>query len=122
VQPRLGRMVGGDPARVEEAQRELAHGNRWPVVGMIAVLWLTGLGLVLRGGDVWWWAGVLAKVALLAAATGLFWWVSWRGWPRRVFALPDELPALQRRFRTVAIAMFGLVGAAFVIGMVLGNG
>ena len=25
-------------------------------------------------------------------ASALFWWVSWRGWPRRVFALPDELP------------------------------
>lgn len=119
VQPRLGRMVGGDPARIEEAQRELAHGNRWPVVGMIAGLWLTGLGMALDGGDAWWWAGVAAKAALLAAATGLFWWVSWRGWPRRVFALPDELPALQRRFRTVAIAMFGLVATAFTIGVLV---
>lgn len=120
VQPRLGRMVGGDPSRVEDAQRELAHGNRWPVVGMISVLWLTGIALVvIDAGGGWWWAGVAVKAVLLAAATGLFWWISWRGWPRRVFALPDELPGLQRRFRMVALTMFGLVGAGFVAGVLI---
>jgi hypothetical protein len=125
VQPRLAGMLGttggDDPARVEDAQRELAQGNRWPVVGLIAVLWLTGIGLVLvDAGDGWWWAGVALKAALLAAATALFWWVSWRGWPRRVFALPDELPGLQRRFRAVALTMLGLIGTAFVAGVMLG--
>jgi hypothetical protein len=43
--------------------------------------------------------------------------VSWRAWPRRVFALPEELPALQREFRIVAIAMFCLVATAFAIGV-----
>jgi Flp pilus assembly protein TadB len=119
VQPRLPRMLG-DEAAVEDAQRVLAHGNRWPVVAIISVLWLTGIGLVLTGdGTGWWWAGVALKAVLLAAATGLFWWVSWRGWPRRVFALPAELPGLQRRFRLVALGMFALVGAAFAAGMLL---
>lgn len=129
VQPRLGRMVGTDPTRVEDAQRELAQGNRWPVTGLITVLWLSGIGLTVlgagdgsggfagSGGSGWWWAAVGAKAGLLAAATALFWWVSWRGWPRRVFALPDELPALQRRFRAVALAMFALVGTAFAVGV-----
>lgn len=135
VQPRLARMLG-DPARVEDAQRELARGNRWPVLGLIAVLWLTGIGLagveLAAGGDGgaggvggiggWWWVAVAGKAALLAAASGLFWWVSWRAWPRRVFALPDELPALQRRFRGVALAMLALVGAGFVLGAVTGSG
>jgi Flp pilus assembly protein TadB len=122
VQPRLPRMLG-DEAAVEDAQRVLAHGNRWPVVAIISALWLTGAGLVLTGdGAGWWWAGVGLKAVLLAAATGLFWWVSWRGWPRRVFALPSELPGLQRRFRLVAITMFGLVGAAFAAGTLLTAG
>jgi Flp pilus assembly protein TadB len=128
VQPRLPRLIGGmvgagppDPQRVEDAQRELAQGNRWPVVGLIAVLWLTGIGLVLAApGETWqWWAGVAVKAGLLVSATGLFWWVSWRGWPRRVFALPAELPGLQRRFRRVAVAMLTLVGAAFAAGILL---
>jgi hypothetical protein len=54
---------------------------------------------------------------LLVAASVLFWWVSWRGWPRRLFALPAELPAEQIRFRRVALAMTGLVGAAFLLGV-----
>jgi hypothetical protein len=120
VQPRLAAMFDADPVRIEDAHRELAQGNRWPVVAMIGLLWLTGIGLVLvsaGGAERWWWAGVGLKAALLAAATGVFWWVSWRAWPRRVFALPAELPALQQRFRLAALSMFGLVGMAFVVGL-----
>ncbi|WP_117214734.1 hypothetical protein [Allorhizocola rhizosphaerae] len=117
VQPRLSRLAGGDAVRVEELHRELAQGNRRPVVGLIATLWVTGIALV---RDVTPLLGV--KAGALAVATALFWWVSWRAWPRRVFALPAELPALQRRFRTVAVLMFALVGLAFAAGVVTGSG
>lgn len=110
VQPKLAAMVGGD---TEDAQRILAHGNRWRVLGLIAALWGTGIALaVTQSAPV---EATIAKAVLLAAASALFWWVSWRGWPRRVFALPDELPALQRRFRAAALAMLALVGAAFAL-------
>jgi hypothetical protein len=108
VQPKLAAMVGGD---TEDAQRILAHGNRWRVVALITVLWITGIALAIRDPS----AAAAIKAVLLAAATALFWWISWRAWPRRVFALPAEIPALQRQFRAVALAMFALVGAAFVI-------
>jgi hypothetical protein len=122
VQPRLARALG-DPVRAEDVYRELAAGNRWRVVGLIAVLALTGVGLVLvrdvyAGRSTAWWLAVAAKAALVAAASVLFWWVSWRGWPRRVFALPAEIPGEQARFRRVALVMAGLVGAAFVLGIV----
>ena len=122
VQPRLAGLFR-DPAGVERAHQHLAAGNRWPVAGMISALWLSGAGLVALGGggaELGWWIGVTVKTALLAAATGLFWWVSWRAWPRRVFALPDELPGLRRRFRAAALVMLGLVGAAFAAGPLLG--
>ena len=109
VQPKLARMVG--PDNVEDAQRTLAHGNRRPVVAMITVLWVTGIALAWKEPS----AAGAVKGILLAAATALFWWVSWRGWPRRVFALKAELPALQRQFRAAAFAMFALVGAAFAV-------
>lgn len=112
VQPRLPRMVSAD--RVEDAQRELAAGNRWPVVGLIGVLWISG-GVLALGS---WGLFALVKALLLGAASALFWWVSWRAWPRRVFALPDELPALQRQFRQVALLMLALVGAAFGLSMI----
>ena len=119
VQPRLGRALA-DPVRVEDVYRELAAGNRWRVVGLIAVLALTGVGLVLvyDGRSAVWWLAVAAKLGLLVAASALFWWVSWCGWPRRVFALPAEIPAEQARFRRVALVMAGTVGAAFVLGVV----
>jgi Flp pilus assembly protein TadB len=119
VQPRIARAVP-DPTRAEEIYRELAAGNRWPVVGMLGGLALTGAGLVwLAGGrSSAWWAAIVAKALLWLAAAGLFWWVSWRGWPRRVFALPEELPAQQARFRRVALALTALVGLAFALGVV----
>jgi Flp pilus assembly protein TadB len=122
VQPRLARVLR-DPARVEDVYRELAAGNRWRVAGLIGVLGLSGLALVATAAatdrPVWWWAVVAAKIALWAGAAGLFWWVSWRGWPRRVFALPDELPAVQRRFRSVALTLLVVVATAFVLGVAL---
>lgn len=57
------------------------------------------------------------KAGLLAVTTASFWYVSWRHWPRRVFALPDERPALRRQLRTLAWTMTVLIGAAFVIGV-----
>jgi hypothetical protein len=118
VQPRIARVVP-DPARAEEFYRELGAGNRWRVIGLIGALFVTGVGLIIvqSGQSLGWWLAVGLKAALLVAASGLFWWVSWRGWPRRVFALPAELPALQGRFRRVALAMTALVGLSFVLGV-----
>ena len=118
VGPRVARVLP-DPVRAEDLYRELGAGNRWRVVGLIATLAASGVVLlfVQSGHSYGWWIAVVAKVVLLAAASVLFWWVSWRGWPRRVFALPSELPAEQARFRKVAIAMTGLVGCAFVLGV-----
>ncbi len=118
VQPRIGRLFP-EPAKAEDVYRELAAGNRWRVVAMIAFLGLSGAALVLTDSEKTptWWALMVAKVALLLTAAACFWWVSWRGWPMRVFALPAELPPLQRRFRRIAIAMTALVGAGFALGV-----
>ena len=134
VQPRIaracervtepGRQALPDPERAEELYRELAAGNRWPVVALISVLALSGVGLVIvhDGRSDGWWLLVGLKALLLVAAAGLFWWVSWRGWPRRIFALPEELPAEQARFRRVALVMASVVGLAFLAGVVLAHG
>jgi hypothetical protein len=129
VQPKLARMVAVDTSaaedaeRAEDAQRILAHGNRWPVTGLIGLLWASGIALAALAPErsAGWWFVLAGKAALLAGATALFWWISWRGWPRRVFALPAELPGLRRRFRLIALSMFGLVGAAYALGVAAGH-
>jgi hypothetical protein len=118
VQPRIARVLP-DPVRAEELYRELGAGNRWPVIGIIGALALSGAGLVIvhNRQSYGWWLMVGAKALLLLVVSGLFWWISWRGWPRRVFALPAELPAEQARFRRVALAMTALVATAFILGV-----
>jgi hypothetical protein len=123
VTPRVPRVLP-DPVRAEELYREFGAGNRWRVIALIAVLAASGAGLAIvqSGHSMAWWLLVSTKVALLAGASALFWWVSWRGWPRRVFALPAEIPAEQARFRRVALAMAGLVGLAFGLGVLVSHG
>jgi len=118
VQPRIARVLR-DPEQAEDLYRELGAGNRWRVIGLIGLIGVAGAGLVAVDPEdgAGWWVVIAVKAVLWLAASGLFWWVSWRGWPRRVFALPEELPGQQRRFRLVALALLGLVGTAAVLGV-----
>ena len=117
VQPRSQRFIE-DERRREAFAVELAAGARRPVLGVIALLAGSGAALVAleAAPGSGWWLIVGAKVALLAAAAALFWHVSWRLWPRRLFATPEELPALRGRFRGVAWALLALVGLEIVLG------
>ena len=56
------------------------------------------------------------KVAGLCAAAGLFAHVSWRLWPARLFAGPDELETYRRRFMRSAAALTAIVALEFVLG------
>jgi putative copper export protein len=120
VQPRAARLLGAD--RYEELAAVLASGARWSVLGMAAVLTLSGTGLVgaaYSGRDPSgpWLAIVAAKAVLLVAALAVFSHVSWVLWPRRLFALPEELPAMYRAFRRAAYTLLTLVGAECVLGV-----
>jgi hypothetical protein len=126
VQPRATEYFG-TPERYEPFAATLAAGARWKVVGMAAALALSGGGLVAvqvaRAEDpsALWIALVVAKGLLLLAAVALFAHVSWRLWPRRIFASRAELPAVQLHFRTIALMLTAIVGLAFVLGAVAGS-
>ena len=111
VQPRVERFFR-DHERREEFLLTLAHGNRRPVVALIAALLLTDLAVLLGRPEVRLGYGMALVLYLLAGA--LFVHASWRHWPTRVFALPDELLGFQRRLRQLAWIMLGFVGAAFL--------
>ncbi len=121
LQPRLRRYFG-DRMQAEEFATFVAAGARWKVIAMMGVLAASGAALM--GIEGWrhpagWWVALVAKVALLVVAATFFGWVSWRLWPARVFALPAEVPKWQRRFDLVGATLIGLVGAEFVLGVVL---
>ncbi len=123
LHPRASRFFGSDERGFEELMITLAAGARWKVLGACALLAASGAGLavlpwVRQGAPGSLWAGlVLAKTVLFVATVGVFVHVSWRMWPARLFAIPPEVPAHQRRFRRVAVALLGLVGAQIVLGV-----
>jgi hypothetical protein len=119
VQPRAARFFGRRPDERERFAVELAAGARRPVLAAIALLAVSGVGLVLAedaGRGAGWWVLVGAKAAALAAAALLFAHVSWRLWPARVFATPAELPGLRERFARAASVLTALVTIGIVLG------
>jgi hypothetical protein len=127
VQPRAARFFAGDDDAYERWVVTLATGNRWRVLTLVAGIALSGVGLVLLGGGgagaagntAAWYAAMLAKTMLLAAAVGVFSYVSWWHWPRRVFATKAELPALRRVLRRCAYTLAACVAAAMVLGFAI---
>ncbi|MEU4193006.1 hypothetical protein AB0E69_13995 [Kribbella sp. NPDC026611] len=115
VQPKLKRYFGEDRDGREALTAVIASGNRWKVVGLIAAIAVSGGGLLAIRDDHWWIHAI--KGILLLTATGIFWYVSWRHWPQRVFATAAELPALQRRLMVLATTMLALAGTAFALGV-----
>jgi Flp pilus assembly protein TadB len=115
VQPKLQGFFGPDEDGREALTAVIASGNRWKVLGLVAVTAATGLALLWLVDTHWWIHAI--KATLLLIATGIFWFVSWRHWPRRIFATAAERPALQRQLRMLATTMLGLAGTAFALGV-----
>jgi Flp pilus assembly protein TadB len=115
VQPRLKKFFGPAEDDREALTAVIASGNRWKVLGLIAVIAASGLVLFLLDTAHWWLH--LTKAILLLSATVIFWYVSWRHWPRRVFATPTERPHLQRQLLTLATIMLTLAATAVALGV-----
>ena len=85
------------------------------------VLVVTGLAVaVFSGGLVA--IGYAVVLLLHAAASDIFWYVSWRHWPARIFAVSEELPGFQRELHVLATAMLLLVAVAFLVALVFSVG
>ncbi len=121
VQPRSARFFRDDD-QLEEFLTVLAHGNRWRVLAMAGVLIASATAIIVACP----WAGARVvygiALALDVAATAVFLHVSWRHWPARVFALPEERPDFRRRLLVSARAIWLLVGAGFVLTLVASVG
>ena len=119
VQPRTARFLDDERQR-EAFATELAAGARRPVLILVAVLALSGAGLVAteagNGQTAAWWSLIAAKAVLLGAALALFARVSWRVWPQRLFSTGDERPAIRARLRRIAWTLLGLVLGEVLLG------
>jgi Flp pilus assembly protein TadB len=120
VQPKVAAFLPDTEAR-EPFLVLLAHGNRWKVVGLVAALIATGLGVaVLSDGLVV--IGYAVALLLYAEAATIFWYVSWRHWPARIFAVSEELPGFQRQLHMLATTMLALVAVAFLVALTVSVG
>jgi uncharacterized membrane protein len=124
VRPRAASFFR-DEDDLEDFTIVLAAGARTTVLALMAALAASGAGLTVleltRADAVRraWLGLVVLKIASLLVALGLFVYVSWRLWPARARAhalRSPELPALQARFRLVALALTALVTAGLILG------
>jgi Flp pilus assembly protein TadB len=115
VQPKLKKFFAGAEDDREALIAVIASGNRWKVLGLIAVIAISGLVLFALDDRHWWLHAV--KAILLLTATVIFWYVSWRHWPRRIFATTAERPGMQRQLMVLASVMLALAGTAFALGV-----
>jgi hypothetical protein len=117
VDPRALRFFAGGAA-YERFSLDLAHGMRYVVLAALLTCGLSGFVLI---GLRWspsegWLALVAGKAGLWAVGLGLFAYISWVFWPRRVFAGPAEWPAVRRQGRALALVMIGIAGLGIVLG------
>lgn len=123
LHPRAGAYFRGqDPEAFETFIATLAQGARWKVLGAFVLVFASGVGLVLlhrpASAPTTWLGLIAAKLILFLAALAVFCYASWRLWPARIFATPEEVPIHQRRFRVVGLLMTTLVGLNFALGVV----
>ena len=114
-----------DPRYYEDFVSELANGTRWIILGLLGAIIPTWVATVLirmsdgPGPGVLWFSLVVVKSLFLVSAVSSFSYLSWHVWPLRIFALPEELPGVRRRFLRISFIVMVSLGAALAIGVVV---
>jgi uncharacterized membrane protein len=120
LHPRGKKFFGDDDEKLENLVATLAQGARWKVLSGLALIAVTGLAtipLAQSRSTEHWNAIIAAKAILWLLAVAIFCRVSWRLWPARIFAAPQDLPKVRQQFRASAIALIGIAAAAMVLGV-----
>jgi hypothetical protein len=105
-------------AEFERFSLDLAHGMRYVVLAALLTCGLSGFMLVLlrwNSADSW-FTLMAGKVTIWVIAFVLFAYISWVFWPRRVFAVGDELSRVRRRGLVLALVMIAIAGLGIVLG------
>lgn len=115
-------MRAREPGVWEVFVTEMVNGVRYIVLGTMAVIFPSWVALVVlrmaaQGTDPLWLSLVAVKSVLLVGVVLLFVYVSWHLWPLRIFALPEELPPIDRRFLTASQGLVLALGGALAVGV-----
>ncbi len=120
VQPRAQRFFG--LARpFEEFAAILAAGARWKVLTGCGLIAATGIGLLffLRTPMTDLARRLLmAKTFFFGLSIIIFCFISWKLWPARLMASPNEVPRFQKQFRTLAALLILLVTLSFLSAII----
>jgi putative copper export protein len=117
VEPKARKFLG-DTADYERFSLTLADGMRPVVLAALLTCGLSGFALV---GLRWnlsdaWLTLIAGKVVLWIIALGVFAYVSWVYWPRRVFATAGEWAGVRRQGFLISLAMIAVAGLGIVLG------
>lgn len=116
-------MRAREPQVWENFVTEMVHGVRWIVMGTTAVILPTWIALIVlhaatQGADPLWLTLVIVKSLVLIGVMLLFVYMSYHLWPLRIFALPEEIPSLDKRFMATSQGLVSTLGAAIILGVV----
>ena len=121
LHPRARKFFGRDDEKFEDFVATISQGARWKVLSGLGLIAVTGIGLIPLAyppqNQMRWNRLIAIHAALLVAAVILFWYASWRLWPKRIFAVGAEAEIIRRQFRFVAISMICIAAAAMALGV-----
>ncbi|WP_020471827.1 hypothetical protein [Zavarzinella formosa] len=102
----------------ERYSLDLAHGMRYVVMLALVTCGLSGFVLLgLRWNSSQGWLAFMGiKSGLWIIAFGLFGYISWVFWPKRVFATRTELPRLHRQGFLLAFTMIVIAATGMMLG------
>jgi hypothetical protein len=113
-----------DPETYEEVGQLMASGSRRRIARLAVLIAVSGTGLAITRlthdpgpGDTW-ITLMWVKLALFVLAVSGFAYQSWWVWPRRIFALPAEMPAIRRTFLITSLFMAVMLGGILVTDVV----
>jgi uncharacterized membrane protein len=121
MRPGSERFFGADIDGLNDFQMTLAHGGRYKVGGNLALLLASGVGLLAVDHRLDLAQGLLvaAKTLAFALIVGAFWYMSYKLWPRRAFALEGDMPGIMNRFKVAVIVTMTAAFGALAMGVIL---
>jgi hypothetical protein len=113
-----------DPENYEDVGQQMASGSRRRITRLIVLITISGTGFAITritadpGPSDTWITLMWVKLVLFVLAVCAFAYQSWWVWPRRIFALPAEMPAVRRTFLITSLFMAVMLGLVLAVDVV----